>query len=93
MSEDAGNEPRTVATLALQTDALTTRLDLIHYSVKSHPHSTRSHPHSARSRPCRPDLMRSLMDILFLSLTNVLLLICGHFPKLDFSADFSIPIS
>ena len=46
VSEDAGIEPRTVV-----TTALTTRLDLIHYSARSHPHSARSHPQSARSHP------------------------------------------
>jgi hypothetical protein len=30
VSEDAGNEPRSVATLQWQADALTTRLDLNH---------------------------------------------------------------
>ncbi len=30
VSEDAGIEPRTVATTALASDALTTRIDLIH---------------------------------------------------------------
>jgi hypothetical protein len=30
VSENAGIEPRTVATLAWQSDALTARLDLIH---------------------------------------------------------------
>ncbi len=30
VSEDAGNEPRTVLATALAADALTTRLDLIH---------------------------------------------------------------
>ncbi len=48
VSEDAVNEPRTVATIRhWLSDALTTwldrihknRLDLIHYSARSHPHS------------------------------------------------------
>jgi hypothetical protein len=38
VSEDAGIEPRTVATSALDVR-------------RSHPHSARSHPHSARSHP------------------------------------------
>ncbi len=67
VSEDAGTEPRTVATLAFAVpDALATRLDLIHHSARSHPHSAishtrdsarshthsdRSHQHSAKSHP------------------------------------------
>ncbi len=44
VSEDAGIEPRTVASLACrQPDALTTRLDLIHNSARSHPFSARSY--------------------------------------------------
>ncbi len=33
VSEDAGIEPRIVATTALAADALTTRLDLIHFRL------------------------------------------------------------
>jgi hypothetical protein len=53
VSENAGIEPRTVATIRhLLSDALTTRLDLTHYySAKSHPLSARSPPLSARSHP------------------------------------------
>ncbi len=46
VSEDAGIEPRTVA-----TTALTVRRS--NQSARSHPHSARSHPHSARSHPLR----------------------------------------
>ncbi len=49
-SEDAGIEPRTVATLAPTVRrSIPKRLDLIHISAISHSQSTRSHPHSARS--------------------------------------------
>ncbi len=44
VSEDAGIEPRTVATTALAV-----RRD--NHSARSHPHSARSHPHSVRSHP------------------------------------------
>ncbi len=52
VSEDAGIEPRTVATTALAVRRCNrNRLDLIHNSTRSNPHSVRSHPHSARSHP------------------------------------------
>ncbi len=44
VSEDAGIEPRTIATTALPVRRS-------NHSARSHPHSTRSHPHSARSHP------------------------------------------
>ncbi len=52
VSEDAGIEPRTNATVALAVRRFNhsarshqqTRLDLIHKSARSHPHSARSHP-------------------------------------------------
>ncbi len=50
VSEDAGVEPGMLRLGHCQSDALTTRLDLIH-SARSHPHSARSHQHSARSHP------------------------------------------
>ncbi len=37
VSVDAGIEPRAVAITALAVRALTTRLDLIHFSARSHP--------------------------------------------------------
>jgi hypothetical protein len=43
VSEDAGIEPRTVATLALTARRSTTRLDFIR-PARSHLHSARSHP-------------------------------------------------
>jgi hypothetical protein len=44
VSEDAGDEPRTVATMALAVR----RSD---HLAKSHPHLARSHPHLASSHP------------------------------------------
>jgi hypothetical protein len=44
VSEDAGIEPRTVATTALTVKCS-------NHSARSHPHLDRSHPPSARSRP------------------------------------------
>ncbi len=44
-----GSSPRLLRLRHWQPDALTTRLDLIYHSAKSHPHS--AHPHSARSHP------------------------------------------
>jgi hypothetical protein len=46
-----GSNPGLLLLWHWQSEALTTRLDLIHYSARSHPHSARSHPHSARSYP------------------------------------------
>jgi hypothetical protein len=43
MSEDAGIEPRTVATFVLAVQRVAIRLDIIHNSVKSHPQSAKSH--------------------------------------------------
>jgi hypothetical protein len=43
MSEDAGIEPRTVATFALAVQRVTIRLDIVHKSVRSHPQSAKSH--------------------------------------------------
>ncbi len=70
-SEDAGIEPRTVATLALEvrTNALITRLDLIHLgqnsstSARSHPprldltHLSQNSSTSARSHPSQLHLI------------------------------------
>jgi hypothetical protein len=51
-SEDAGSEPRTVAKFALTARRSTTRIDLIHYSARSHPlFGYRSHPHFIISTP------------------------------------------
>jgi hypothetical protein len=44
VSEDAGIEPRTVATLTLAVRGS-------NHSVRSHPQSVKSHPQSARSHP------------------------------------------
>ncbi len=44
VSEEAGIEPRTVATTALAVRRS-------NHSARSHPHSAISHPHSARSHP------------------------------------------
>jgi hypothetical protein len=46
VSEGAGIELRTVATWQWKSDAVTTRLDFIHDSARSHPQSTRSYPYS-----------------------------------------------
>jgi hypothetical protein len=66
VSDDAGIEPRTVASLALTTrrsdhfargDPIHTWLDLIHKLARSHPQARRSnhfassHPYFARSHP------------------------------------------
>ncbi len=46
-----GSSPGLLRLRHWQPDALTTQLDLIYHSARSHPHSARSHPHSARSLP------------------------------------------
>jgi hypothetical protein len=82
VAENAGIEPRAVATLAWRSDPLTTQLDLIHTRLDIintrldliHSRLDLIHYHK-----------RSLMDSLFLSLTNVFfLLVCGFFPEWDF---------
>jgi hypothetical protein len=56
VSEDAGIEPRTVATTTLAVRRS-------YHSARSHPHLARSHPHFARSHPhlarSHPHLARS----------------------------------
>jgi hypothetical protein len=49
--EDAGIEPRTVATTALAVRRSNHSARSHPLSARSHPHSARSHPHSARSHP------------------------------------------
>jgi hypothetical protein len=51
VSEDAGIEPRTVATLTLTDRRSNHSTRSYLHSARSHSHSARSHPHSARSRP------------------------------------------
>ncbi len=46
-----GSNPGPLRPRHRQSDAITNRLDLIHKSARSHPHSARSHPRSARSHP------------------------------------------
>jgi hypothetical protein len=73
VSEGAGIESRTVATTRHgMSDALTTRLDLIHNSAISHPLHTqldlihlsaRSHPHSARTLSRESILSQIIMQV------------------------------
>jgi hypothetical protein len=51
VSEDAGIEPRTVASSALAVRRSNHSARSHPQSVRSHPHSVRSHPHSVRSHP------------------------------------------
>jgi hypothetical protein len=64
--EDAGIEPRTVATTsALASEAQNTRLDLKHHArLDLIHHWARSHPHSARYHPPRLDLIHIRLDII-----------------------------
>ncbi len=51
VSEDAGVEPRTVATTALAVRSSNHSAKSHPHAAKSHPHSAKSHPHSAKSHP------------------------------------------
>ncbi len=51
VSEEAGIEPRTVATLALTARRSIHQARSYLHSARSNPHSARSHPQSARSHP------------------------------------------
>ncbi len=84
VSEDAGIEHRTAAATVLQhwqSDALTTRLDHIHYSAKSHPHSARSHPHWVRL-----DLIHIRLDLI-----NRIDLIHPSYSNADYPVSFILP--
>ena len=49
--QDAGIEPRTVATTALAVRSSNHSAKSHPHAAKSHPHSAKSHPHSAKSHP------------------------------------------
>jgi hypothetical protein len=66
-SEDAGIEPRTVATLAL----IARRFNQL---ARSHPHLARSHPHLARSHPGAGKLCTRLSSSYLLPFTYMYIL-------------------
>ncbi len=73
VSEDAGIEPRTVATMALAVRRS-------HHSARSHPQSARSHPHSASSHPhsarSHPEKIQEMLVLAMVSILIVLVFGC-----------------
>jgi hypothetical protein len=85
VSEDAGIEPRTVATLTLTARRSNNSARSRTKSARSHPNSARSHLHSARSHPhlARSHLIHTRLDLIHTRLGLIqYLYICTVIKKL-----------